>query len=146
MAVQIFYQSEYLDHAKNIDEIKNDTIENYALELHEPASSYKDKIDQSLLNELIAQFPHIEKIDEEIQSFMQEGYLVEKLNDIMRQILRLGAIELKFMKTPFKVVIDEYVDIASAFFDKKHITFTNAVLDNIAKKFRKEEFPKVKNE
>ena len=70
---------------------------------------------------------------------------MEKLDGVARQVLRLGAFELKFIKNiPLKVVIDEYVDIAASFFDSKKITFINATLENLAKKFRAEEFTKIK--
>ena len=44
--------------------------------------------------------------------------------------LLMSYRELKFInKTPFKVIIDEYVNIASSFYDKKSVDFVNAILN-----------------
>ena len=55
----------------------------------------------------------------------------------MRALLILGIYELTFHKNiPIKVVIDEYVSIASFFFAQEEIGFANGFLDNLAKKIR----------
>lgn len=148
MAIQIFYQHNFFGDEKKLTEVKEDVIENYALDFEEDISSYREKIDENFLNNLVAGLElDSKKIDEEISEFLKEGWNLEKLDDVVYQILRLGAFELKFMKdTPLKVIIDEYVDIAASFFDDKKITFVNATLENLAKKFREEEFKNLKND
>jgi N utilization substance protein B len=150
MAVQILYQRDYFfdipAERKNIDEITNDVIENYTLEPEEEVTSYRDKIDEEFVNNLVSGVIfNLENIDVEISEFLQEGWNIELLDETMRQILRLGTFELKFLTdVPLKVVIDEYVDIAASFFDNKRITFANAMLENLSKKLRSEEFEKIK--
>jgi N utilization substance protein B len=64
---------------------------------------------------------------------------------VLHQILRLAAFELKFLKdVPVKTVIGEYLEITASFFDEKKISFANGVLESVARKFRKEEFLKIK--
>ncbi len=141
MAIQIFYQYNFLEHKKNIDEIKEDMIESYALSPDDHISSYRDKIDEEFLNNLILGLTLNEKIDEEIKEFLKDGFSLEKIEDVMQQILRLGTFELKFMlDTPYKVIIDEYVDIAACFYERKKVTFSNGILENLAKKFRAKDF------
>jgi transcription antitermination protein NusB len=41
---------------------------------------------------------------------------------------------------PARVVVSEYVDVANAFVDKDETGMVNAVLDQIARHFRKSEF------
>lgn len=148
MAIQIFYQHNFFGDEKKLHEIKEDVIENYVLDHEESISSYREKIDETFLNNLIAGLElDSKKIDEEISELLKTGWSIEKLDDLVLQILRLGAFELKFMHdTPLKVVIDEYVDITASFFDDKKITFINAALENLAKKFRAEEFKNLKND
>ena len=148
MAAQILFQHDFFKGARNLEEIKEEVIENYALEIEENVSSYRDKIDGDLLNNLITGLTlNIQKIDEDIAEFLQEGWTIERLEDMTRQLLRLGAFELKFMiDVPLKVVIDEYVDIAACFSEGKKVTFVNATLENLAKKFRAEEFEKIKTQ
>jgi N utilization substance protein B len=41
---------------------------------------------------------------------------------------------------PARVVIKEYVDVAGSFFDRDEVGMVNAVLDNLARKLRADEF------
>jgi len=150
MAIQILYQYDFFAKQPaqplSIDEITNDVIENYTLDVEEEVTSYRNKIDETFLKELVnGVVLSFEKIDEEITEFLQGAWNIERLDDTMHQILRLGTFELKFLTaTPLKVIIDEYVDIAACFFDSKKVTFINATLENIAKKIRADEFEKIK--
>lgn len=148
MAIQIFYQHNFFGNKKNLDEIKNDVIENYLIDSDENLSSYREKIDAEFLENLLSGITLDGiKIDTEISEFLKDGWTLAKLDDVTLQILRLGAFELKSMlDAPLKVIINEYVDIAASFFDSKKITFINATLENLAKKFRDEEFKKIKND
>ena len=55
----------------------------------------------------------------------------------LRALLRSGAWELlKQPETPREVVIDEYVELAKAFFDDAEARFVNAALDGVARDAR----------
>ena len=52
-----------------------------------------------------------------------------------------GAIAIRSISSPPKVVISEYLDLASAFFpDGKESRFVNAVLDHMAREARPDAF------
>jgi N utilization substance protein B len=142
MAIQIFFQNDFFAGEKKLEEIKEDVIENYLLQSEENPSSYRQKIDEDFLNNLISGLAlDLAKIDEEISNNLKEGWSLAKLDFVVLQILRCGVFELKFLSDiPFKVVIDEYLEITASFFDDKKITFVNAVLESIAKKFRSKDF------
>jgi len=147
MAIQIFYQLNFCGNEKKLDEIKNDVIGNYLIDADENLSPYHKKIDEEFLEKLLSEATSSsEKIDAEISEFLQSAWTLEKLDDVMLQILRFGALELQTMQdVPSKVIINEYVDIAAGFFDSKKVTFVNALLEKLAKKFRAEEFKKNPN-
>jgi len=142
MAIQIFYQHNFFGDEKKLEEIKNDVIENYAIDCEENISSYREKIDEDFLNHLISGLAlNVETIDAEISPLLKSGWEFENIDEVVKQVLRFGAFELKFTPdAPLKVIINEYVDIAASFFDTKKTTFVNGVLENFAKKFREEEF------
>ena len=148
MAIQIFYQYDFFEGAKTFSEIQKDVIENYTLDSEKDLSSYRDKIDEAFLDNLLSlAMIEIKKIDSEIIEFLKDARSFEKTDEVVKQILRLGSFELKFAKDiPAKVIIDEYVDIAASFFTDKRITFVNGTLENLAKKFRVEEFKKLSTE
>lgn len=142
IAIQIFYQNDFLNGEKKLAEIKEDVIENYTLDDEKNISSYREKIDENFLDNLLFGMENdVKNIDEEISKFLKDGWNLERLDEVAKQILRLGTFELKFSSdVPPKVIIDEYVDIAASFFDQKKITFVNGVLDNLARKLRIKEF------
>jgi N utilization substance protein B len=60
---------------------------------------------------------------------------------VLRAVLRAGAYELKYRRdVPARVVMSEYVDVASAFVDKEETGMANAVLDQLAHQLRADEF------
>ena len=78
-----------------------------------------------------------EEIDRKIQSKLAEGWNLERLDRPMRALLRAGTYELLARTdVPRASVIDEYVDVADAFYDKKEKGFVNGLLDAIAKDVR----------
>lgn len=146
MAVQIFYQYEFFNKESKLEEIKNNVIDNYALEMDEEVKSYRSLIDEALVQNLTNGLAlAIDEINSEILAFLKGEWTLEKLPNILLQILRFGAFELKFSKDiPLKVLINEYVDITACFFDSSKIMFANSVLENLAKKYRTEEFESLK--
>ena len=144
MAIQIFYQNDFLPNEQSLNKIKENLIDNYALDSEEEPTSYRQKIDEVFLNNLInGAALDLKQIDEEILQFLKGDQALEKLDGVALQILRFGVFELKFLpETPAKVIIGEYVDISASFFDNKKISFFNATLQNLAQKFRANEFLK----
>ena len=144
MAVQIFYQHEFFNRERKLEEIKEELIENYLLDSRHQTTSYRKEIDESFLNILVTGLSlEIATIDAEISEFLKGDWSLDQLEDVTLQILRVAAFELKNLADiPAKVVIGEYVDIAASFFDSKRLSFVNATLDALAKKFRAAEFEK----
>lgn len=144
MAVQIFYQFEFHERKNSLTDIKNNTIEEYLFDDGENAKSYRDKIDLVFLDNLINSLEvDYAAIDEEISPLLQNGWTIEKISRLMLQILRFACLELKLSQnTPFKVILDEYVEISSHFFEDSRTSFVNSILENLAKKYRTEEFAK----
>lgn len=77
------------------------------------------------------------EIDALISSKLAEGWALARLDRPMRQILRAGAYELiARADVPMATVINEYLDVAHAFYDKREISFVNGLLDALAKQVR----------
>ncbi|MBW8733191.1 MAG: transcription antitermination factor NusB [Asticcacaulis sp.] len=76
-------------------------------------------------------------IDPLITDRLASGWRIERLDTTVRAILRAGAWELKFRPDiAVEVVINEYVEIARAFFGETEARFVNGALDGIAKDTR----------
>lgn len=64
------------------------------------------------------------------------NWRVERMAAVDRNVLRLGAFELRETETPVPVVIDEAVDLARRFGSDTSPSFVNGVLDAIARELR----------
>jgi len=54
---------------------------------------------------------------------------------LLKIILKASIFELKYCnKIPFKVVIDQYLDVTNAFYSNDQKRLVNGVLDSVAKK------------
>ena len=77
------------------------------------------------------------EIDELVDGKLGEKWKMERLDKTMLQLLRCGTYELIARPdVPTATVIDEYLDVAHAFFDKKDAKFVNGLLDAVAKDVR----------
>lgn len=80
------------------------------------------------------------KIDPIIHRNLPEGWPIDRIETLLRAILRAGTWEiLDRTDVPAKVAINEYVDVAKAFFEEDEFKLVNAVLDRIARKSREAE-------
>jgi transcription antitermination protein NusB len=77
------------------------------------------------------------KLDPIVTRALQEGWTLSRLDSTVRAILRAGTFELIERKdVPIAVIVNEYVEIAQAFFEEEEPRLVNAVLDRIAKQVR----------
>ena len=61
------------------------------------------------------------------------NWRLERMAAVDRNVLRLATYELLFTQTPHSVVIDEAVELAREFGSEPSPSFTNGVLDAIAR-------------
>ena len=82
-------------------------------------------------------------LDGIIGQALSSEWSVERLELILRATLRAGTFELLSMaEVPAKVIINEYVNVAKAFFDDNKPGLVNGVLDKIARVLRAAEMEK----
>ncbi len=78
-----------------------------------------------------------DEINAIIEANLNEKWQLDRLDITMRQVLRAGVYELIARPdVPTATVIDEYVDVAHAFFDEREAKFVNGLLDAVAKERR----------
>ncbi|MFC1672773.1 transcription antitermination factor NusB [Pseudomonadota bacterium] len=76
-------------------------------------------------------------IDEMMNGALGEKWTVDRLEVLLRSMLRAGIYELMVRQdVPAKVVINEYMDIANAFFTEGEPKMVNGVLDKLAHTLR----------
>ncbi len=72
------------------------------------------------------------EIDAEIQRIAQ-NWSVARMASTDRNVLRLGAYEVLYGDTPFKVAVNEAVELAKRFGSAQSASFVNGILDKIKK-------------
>lgn len=80
------------------------------------------------------------EVDALISSALSEDWKLERLDAVIRALLRAGVAELlDFSDTPARVIIDQYMHVAHAFFPAKETGFVNGMLDRLARQVRPSE-------
>ena len=81
------------------------------------------------------------ELDEPIGAALTERWTLDRIEIILRAILRAGVYELLAApSTPARVIITEYVDVAHAFYEGQEPGMVNGLLDRIARRLRPAEF------
>lgn len=82
---------------------------------------------------------HAKTIDERL-SQVADNWSVERMAVVDRNVLRLGIYELYHgPETPFKVVLDEAIELARRYGSEESPAFVNGILDKIANEKNKSE-------
>jgi N utilization substance protein B len=98
--------------------------------------------DRAFLSELVEGVAaESEALDDMLSAVLAEDWPVERLETLLRVILRAGAYELGYRpEIPARATITQYVNLAQAFFHGKEPGMANGVLDHLAHSLRPEEF------
>ena len=84
---------------------------------------------------------HKDELEKMVSGALAEDWTWKRVDRLVRAILLAGAYELVHRRdVPPKVAINEYVEIAHAFYDKGEPTFINSVLDKVARQERAADF------
>lgn len=94
------------------------------------------KVDLKYFQELLHKIPaHIDEIDDHIHSLLDRPF--SEIDPVERAVMRLGVYELKYrLDIPYRVVINEAVEIAKTFGAEDGYKYVNSIVDGVAKKLR----------
>lgn len=114
----------------------DDSLTNIELEFLTHSSA--KKIDQLYFRELLHQVPaRLEKIETQFGPFL--SLPKEELDPVELTILRIGTYELMYRtEIPYKVIINEALELTKTFGSVEGFKFVNGVLDKVAAAARPE--------
>jgi N utilization substance protein B len=123
-AVQAIYQWQMVGH--DIGDIINQFLEEKEL----------NEFDVNYFQELLHGVPqHLDEVDAMLKPALDR--VINSVDPVERAILRLGAFELGFKpEVPYRVVINEAVELAKVFGAEMGHKYVNGVLDRVAKEAR----------
>jgi len=123
IVLQSLFEWDFKDGVVSIDEILEYNINSFASTL-----SFRDDFLQFLSKGVIK---HIKKIDKIIKTFAPE-WPINQISVVDRNILRIAIFELVYNSSiPYKVVINEAVELAKNFSGDKSSKFINGVLGSV---------------
>jgi len=80
---------------------------------------------------------HKDELERTVSDALAKDWTWGRVDRLVRAILLAGAYELVHRRdVPPRVAINEYVEIAHAFYDQGEPTFVNSVLDKVARQER----------
>ncbi|MEW8626763.1 MAG: transcription antitermination factor NusB [Candidatus Thiodiazotropha sp.] len=123
-AVQAIYQWQMA--GQDVSDIANQFLEEQEL------SSFEVPYFQDLLQGVPC---NLGQLDELLKPSLDRA--IESVDPVERAILRIGAYELQHkIEVPYRVVINEAVEMAKVFGAEQGHKFVNGVLDQVARKVR----------
>lgn len=96
------------------------------------------RVNQNLFSDIVrGVVVRRDDLDRRIAAALPAGWKPDRLELVLRCILRAGALELMVrFETPAAVVISEYVRLADSFFSEAEPSLANGILDRIARDVR----------
>ena len=96
-------------------------------------------VDLDYFKELLHKVPaNLTAIDEKLEPVLDRPFA--EIDPIEKAVMRIGVYELEYrIDIPYKVVINEAVQLAKTFGADQSHKYVNGILDNIAKNSRAEE-------
>lgn len=76
---------------------------------------------------------NIEEINELIKKNLKQNWTIERISKIDISILKLAIYEMIYTDTPYKVAINEAIEIAKKYGDDSSKSFINGILASVVK-------------
>ena len=124
-AFKLLYSMTFLDEELDVDE---------QIKLFLDGENLTNKITIEYVNSIIKGVDqHNDEIVNLILKNIRKEWTIDRISKIDLALLKLSIYEIKFAKLPFKVVINEALELSKKYGDKKSKSFINGVLASIVK-------------
>ena len=110
---------------------KQDNLQE-AIDLFLESNEINDKSAKEYINDAILGIEkNKEKIIEQIEKNLKKDWKIERISKIDLSILELAIYEIQYKELPFKVVINEAVELAKKYGEDSSKNFVNGILASI---------------
>lgn len=115
-------------------QLTSDSLLDIELQFHE--DNDMSKVDTDYFSELLHKIPkHLTEIDSHIEKVLDRPF--QDLNPVELAVIRIAVYELIYRgDVPYKVIINEALQITKTFGASEGFKYVNGVLDKIAKELR----------
>lgn len=96
-------------------------------------NNIKDKEKESIKTDIKNIKDNLEDISQKISENLKDNWTIDRISKIDKALLILAIYEIQYKKIPFKVVINEVVELAKKYGEDTSASFINGVLANVVK-------------
>ena len=93
-----------------------------------------NKIKEEIKNDVKKINENIEEISSQISNNLKSEWKLDRISKINLALLKLAIYEMLYKKVPYKVVINEVVELAKKYGEDTSKSFINGVLATVVKK------------
>lgn len=105
---------------------------NSQIEIYLESNQIENEKTISFINEtIIGIYNNKDVIDEEICKYLKDEWTINRISKIDLAILRIAIYELKETTIPFKVIINEAVELSKKYAEEKSRKFVNGILASV---------------
>ncbi len=92
-----------------------------------------DEIKEYLKDILFGVSKNEEEITKLIKKNLKENWTIDRVSKINISLLKIAIYEMKYNKLPYKVAINEVIELAKKYSDEQASSFINGILASIVK-------------
>lgn len=107
--------------------------ESSQIDLYLENSELSDKEKEKIKEEVCKIINLKEDIENQISKNLKSGWSIERISKVNISILRIAIYEMVYGKLPYKVVINEAVELAKKYGEEASASFINGVLASVVK-------------
>ena len=107
--------------------------ESSQIDLYLENSELSDKEKGKIKEEVCKIIDLKEDIENQISKNLKSGWSIERISKVNISILRIAIYEMIYWKLPYKVVINEAVELAKKYGEEASASFINGVLASVVK-------------
>ena len=107
--------------------------ESSQIDLYLENSELSEKKKKKIKEEVCKIIDLKEDIENQISKNLKSGWSIERISKVNISILRIAIYEMIYGKLPYKVVINEAVELAKKYGEEASASFINGVLASVVK-------------
>lgn len=114
-------------------EIQRENLEEQLEMYYENAEISDEEIKKYIKDIVLGIDKNISEIENKISDNLKKDWKIERISKINLVLLKLAIYEILYTETPYKVAINEAIEIAKKYGDDNSPNFVNGILASIVK-------------
>ena len=114
-------------------EIQKDDVSGQVDLFIENNNIYDSNVQEYIKSEVNGIYENIDDITNLISNNLKKDWQIERLSKINLELLKLAIYEIIYVKIPYKIIINEVVELAKKYGEDSSHSFINGVLASVVK-------------